>query len=186
MRPFNAPELRVGVEPYKFCYILPEALAHRALDGMSDSRTTDLARAEGLIGEALVASPDSRLAHFTKGEILRAQGRFSEAIPEFETVLAIDRNNAWALFALAHCKLSTGLIEQVIPLVEQAIRLSPRDPNIALMYYRIGEIDLLRSRVDEAIPWLEKARSANPEYSFIHAFLAAAYGLNGEPERAAA
>jgi len=37
------------------------------------------------------------------------------------------------------------------------------------MYYRIGEIDLLQSRVDEAIPWLEKARSANTEYSFIHA-----------------
>jgi TolB-like protein/class 3 adenylate cyclase/Flp pilus assembly protein TadD len=165
---------------------LAEVLAHRALDGMSDSRTADLGRAEGLIGEALAASPNSPLAHFTKGEILRAQGRFSEAIPEFETVLAIDRNNAWALFALAHCKLNTGLIEQVIPLVEQAIRLSPRDPNIALMYYRIGEIDLLQSHVDEAIRWLEKARSANTEYSFIHAFLAAAYGLNGEPERAAA
>ena len=165
---------------------LAEVLAHRALDGMSDSRTADLARAEGLIGEALAASPSSPLAHFTKGEILRARGRFSEAIPEFETVLAMDRNNAWALFALAHCKLNTGLIEQVIPLVAQAIRLSPRDPNIALMYYRIGEIDLLQSRVDEAIPWLEKARSANPEYSFIHAFLAAAYGLNGEAERGAA
>jgi len=165
---------------------LAEVLARRALDGMSDSRTADLARAEELIGEALAASPNSPLVHFAKGEILRAQGRFSEAIPEFETVLAIDRNSSWALFALAHCKLSTGLIEQVIPLVERAIRLNPRDPNIGLMYYRIGEIDLLQSRVDEAIPWLEKARSANPEYSFIHVFLAAAYGLNGEPERAVA
>jgi hypothetical protein len=36
-------------------------------------------------------------------------------------------------------KLNTGSIEEVIPLVERAIRLSPRDPNIALMYYRIGE-----------------------------------------------
>ena len=54
------------------------------------------------------------------------------------------------------------------------------------MYYRIGEIDLLQSHVDEAIRWLEKVRNANTEYSFIHAFLAAAYGLNGEPERAAA
>ena len=52
------------------------------------------------------------------------------------------------------------------------------------MYYRIGEIDLLQSHVDEAIRWLEKVRNANTEYSFIHAFLAAAYGLNGEPERA--
>jgi len=99
-------------------------------------------------------------------------------------VLKFDANNAWALFALAHCKLNAGSIEEVIPLVERAIRLSPRDPNIGLMYFRIGEVDLLESRVSEAIIWLEKARSANPEYAFIRAFLAAAYGLNGDAKRA--
>jgi adenylate cyclase len=165
---------------------LGEVLAHRALDGMSDSRAADLARAKLLVEEVLAASPSSPLAHFTQGEIFRAEGRFTEAIPEFETVLAFERNNAWTLFALAHCKLNTGSIEEVIPLVERAIRLSPRDPNIALMYYRIGEVKLLQSRIDEAISWLERARSSNSEYSFVHAFLAAAYGLSGDSKRAAA
>jgi adenylate cyclase len=165
---------------------LAEVLADRVLDGMSNSRAADIARAEGLVEQGLAASPRSASVHFAKGEILRAQRRFKEAIPEFETVLAFDRNSAWALFALAHCKLETGSIEEVVPLVEQAIRLSPRDPNIALMYFRIGEVHLLQSRADEAIPWLEKARSANSEYSFIHAFLASAYGLKGETDRAAA
>ena len=45
---------------------------------------------------------------------------------------------------------------------------------------------LLQSRTDEAILWLEKARSANPESPFVHASLASAYGLKGETERAAA
>jgi len=49
----------------------------------------------------------------------------------------------------------TGTIEELIPLVEQAIRLSPRDPQIAVMYYRIGEVHLLQSRADKAISWLE-------------------------------
>ena len=80
----------------------------------------------------------------------------------------------------------TGTIEELIPLVEQAIRLSPRDPQIAVMYYRIGEVHLLQSRADKAISWLEKARSANPELQYVHAFLASAYALKGEPERAAA
>jgi hypothetical protein len=53
------------------------------------------------------------------------------------------------------------------------------------MYFRIGEVHLLQSRADEAIPWLEKARSANPGYSWVHAFLASAYGLKGETDRAA-
>src|SRR5215472_7999855 len=80
----------------------------------------------------------------------------------------------------------TGSIEELIPLVEQAIRLSPRDPQIAVMDYRIGEVHLLQSRTDKAISWLEKARSANPELQYVHAFLASAYALNGETERAAA
>jgi predicted Zn-dependent protease len=54
------------------------------------------------------------------------------------------------------------------------------------MYYRIGEMHLLRLSTDKAIAWLEKARSANPELSYVHAFLASAYALNGETEYAAA
>jgi hypothetical protein len=42
----------------------------------------------------------------------------------------------------------------------------------------------LLSRIDDAILSLEKARNANPAPSYIHAFLAAAYALRGETERA--
>jgi tetratricopeptide (TPR) repeat protein len=101
-------------------------------------------------------------------------------------VLALDHNSASALHALSLCKLLTGSIEEVIPLAEQAIRLSPRDPQISNRYFRIGQVHLLQSQADEAIPWLEKARSANPELAYVHAFLASAYGLNGETARAAA
>jgi tetratricopeptide (TPR) repeat protein len=134
----------------------------------------------------VAASPRSATVHFAKGELLRAQRRYEEAIPEYETVLAFDRNSAWALFALGHAKLMSGSIEEVIPLMEQAICLSPRDPQIAVMYFRIGEVHLLQSRADEAIRWLEKARSANPELMYVHGYLASAYALNGESERAAA
>ena len=69
---------------------------------------------------------------------------------------------------------------------EQAIRLSPRDPEIGIWYCRIGQVHLLQSRIDEAILWLEKARSANPALPAPHAWLASAYALKGETERAAA
>ena len=45
---------------------------------------------------------------------------------------------------------------------------------------------LLQSRTDEAIVWLEKARIANPATPASHAYLATAYALKGETERAAA
>jgi TolB-like protein/lipopolysaccharide biosynthesis regulator YciM len=161
-------------------------LANRVINQMTDKTAADIARAKVLVGQALAASPRSATVHFAKGDVLRAQKRYEEATPEYETVLAFDRNSASALLALGHCKLMTGFIEELIPLVEQAIRLSPRDPQIAVMYYRVGEVHLLQSRTDEAILWLEKARSANLELQYVHAFLASAYALKGETERAAA
>jgi tetratricopeptide (TPR) repeat protein len=153
---------------------------------MTASKAADIARAEGLIGQALTAWPRHPQAHFAKGQALRAQGRHEEAIPEFETVIAFNRNWASAIYALSQCKLFTGWIEEAIPLVERAIRLSPRDPSIALWYSGIGLVHLLQSRTDEAIIWLEKARRANPRFAAIPARLAAVYALNGETERAAA
>jgi adenylate cyclase len=164
---------------------LASALAGRVLDYMSNSAAADIARAEELAGQALAASPRSPLAHFARGQVLRAQRRSEEAIPEYETVLAANRNWVGAFAALGQCKLYTRSIEETIPLEEQAIRLSPRDPNIGMMYFQIGRIHLLQTRTDEAITWLEKARSATPAFSGIRAWLSSAYALKGETERAA-
>jgi hypothetical protein len=49
---------------------------NRVVTGLTDSAAADLARAEGLIDQALAASPRSAYAHFVKGEVLRAQHRF--------------------------------------------------------------------------------------------------------------
>jgi TolB-like protein len=111
--------------------LLANALTSRVLDQMSASAAADIARAEGLAGQALAASPRNPLAHYAKGHVLRAQNRFDEAITEYETVIAVDRNRVNAYTHLGQCKFYNGLIEEYIPLVEWAIRLSPRDPSSA-------------------------------------------------------
>jgi adenylate cyclase len=137
--------------------LLAGALAGRVLDQMTDTAAADIVRAEELAGRALAASPRSPLAHLAKGQVFRAQGRYQEAIPEYETVLAFNRNAVIAIYALSSCKLYTGSIEEVIPVVEQAIRLSPSDPYIGRSYIRIALVHLLQSHIDEAISWSEKA-----------------------------
>jgi TolB-like protein/DNA-binding winged helix-turn-helix (wHTH) protein len=166
--------------------LLATVLANRVLDYMSDSMAADIERSDGLIGQALAASPRSPLAHWAKGQLLTAKYRYDEAIPEYETVIAFNRNLADAYSNLGWCKLYTGSIEETIPLQEQGIRLSPRDPSIGFWYWRIGVVHLLQSRTDEAIVWLEKARSANGRLPVVHAYLASAYALKGEAERASA
>jgi adenylate cyclase len=168
-------------------------LAGRAMDGMADSAAADIARAEGLAEQAVAASPRSSLAHHAKGQVLRAQvqtlgaqDRCAAAITEYETAIALNRNSVFPIAALGWCKLFAGSLEEVIPLVEKAIRLSPRDPAIYFWYQCIGRVHLLQSRIDDAIVWLEKARNANPAHPVIRADLASAYGLKGETEHGAA
>ena len=160
-------------------------LAARALDLMTDSANSDIALAETLANRALTTVPTTALAHFAKAQVLRAQQRFEQAIAEYETVLSLNRNWVEAIAALGHCKLMAGSIEEAIAAQERAIRLSPRDPKIWSYYFWTGQAHLLESRVDEAIPWLEKSCSANPEHPLPHAYLASAHALKGAGERAA-
>lgn len=165
---------------------LAGALAERVLDFGSSMAEADLKRAEDLATQAVATSPRSEIAHLAKGQVLRAQRRCREAIPEYERALALNRNSVAALAAIGRCKIYVGPIDEAILPQEQAIRLSPLDPAMAVWYYRIGEAHLLQSRIDEAILWFEKARSANEGLPFVHAYLASAYALKGEADRGAA
>jgi len=164
---------------------LAGSLSGRVLIGLSDSRAADLARADELISRALAAPRRYAVAHLVKGQVLRAQNRWEEAIPEYEMALASNPNLVVALHGLGFCKLFAGSIDQVIPLVEQALRRSPRDPGISAWHFLIGTVHLLQSRTDQAIVWLEQARNDAPAKPFIHINLAAAYALSGDLEPAA-
>ena len=172
---------------------LAGALTGRAMDGMADSAAADIARAEGLANQALAALPSSPAAHYSKGQLLRAlaqvlreEGRCEEAITEYEIAISLDRNMVFPMTALGWCKFLTGSMDEVIPPIERALRLSPRDLAISSWYGWIGLVHLLQSRLDEAVVWLEKARNANRVHPLIRGNLASAYGLKGETERAAA
>ena len=165
---------------------LATALSSRLLDGMSDTVAADIDRANHLIEAALQEAPESPLAHFAKAQLLRARHHCDAAIPEYETVLAANRNVLPALANVGRCKIYVGLLDDGVALQERAIRLSPHDPFLGVWYFRIGQARLLQSRVDEAISWLEKARSENAAYPFVAVWLAAAYGLRGDLPRAAA
>jgi TolB-like protein len=160
-------------------------LAARAVDLMTDTAAADIARAEDLAKGALAAAPRYSVARFAMAQVLRAQHRYEEAITEYEAVLALNRNWAHAYSHLGWCKFMTGLIDELIPAQEEAIRLSPRDPQIGLFYSRIGRAHLLQSRIDEAVIWSEKARHATPAAAIFRSFLAAACALKGDVERAA-
>src|ERR1700730_14110066 len=102
---------------------LAVALTVRVSDEFSDSPDADLQRAEQLAGRALAAAPNSALPHYARGQVLRAQSRFKEAIPEYETAIALDRSRAPAYANVGWCKFLTGSAEEAIPYFEHAARV---------------------------------------------------------------
>ena len=51
---------------------LARHLAGRVMDNLTDTAAADMVRAQGLVERALAASPHSSVAHFAKGQALRA------------------------------------------------------------------------------------------------------------------
>ena len=89
-------------------------------------------------------------------------------------MIELDGNEPGAHANLGWCKLLTGLMEEAIPALKRALRLSPRDSRVGNWSARIGLVHLLQSRTDQAILWLEKGRSASPALPYVYGWLASA------------
>src|SRR5215510_4729485 len=79
--------------------------------------------------------------------------------------------------------LFLGEPEAAIAPIEQAIRLAPDSPNLAIAYWALGTCQLFLRRVDQAIDLLQTARAANPRLWVPYLYLAGAYGLKNDLDK---
>ncbi len=94
----------------------------------SDDRAIRLASAEAAAAKALSSAPNHPVAHFCMGWVQNFTNRASEAIAEFELALALDRNFAGAYGGIGLAKMFLGRSEETEAHIQEALRLSPRDP----------------------------------------------------------
>jgi TolB-like protein/DNA-binding winged helix-turn-helix (wHTH) protein/Flp pilus assembly protein TadD len=166
---------------------LADALMSAVQDFLSDAPEDDLRRTKELVSSALAIDPNYWYAHHIRGNILRFERQYDEAIAEYEIELAL---NPLAVIARSHLgwlKVLVGEPAEAIPLLEQAMRISPFDEDIGPIHYRLSLANLLSGRTDEAIRWSEKAVltfSYSP--SSVYRNLAAALALNGDETAAQA
>jgi peptide/nickel transport system substrate-binding protein len=165
---------------------LASILSTKLADGWSPVLQEDLPRAENILTEALDRGTVSNraAAHFSLGVLRQMQNRLPEAQNEFEAAVSLDPSNARAQLHLGETRLFLGEPEAGIVPLEQAIRLSPDGPNLAIAYWALGTCQLLLGRVDQAIDLLQKARAANPRLWVPYLYLAGAYGLKGDLDKA--
>jgi tetratricopeptide (TPR) repeat protein len=165
---------------------LASILSNKLADGWSPVLQEDMLGAEHLLLEAIDKGGVSNraAAHFTLGVLRQMQTRLPEAQSEFETAISLDPDNARTYLHLAQTRLYLGEPEAGISPLEQAIRLRSDDPNIAITYWALGTCQLLLGRVDQAIDLLQTARAANARLWVPYFYLAGAYGLKGDLDRA--
>jgi len=156
------------------------------LDEFSDAPEDDLRRAEELASRALAIDPNYYQAHFAKGKILRAQKHYDEAIIEYETAISLNPLDVNSRNGLARAKILIGEPAAAIPLLEQVLRISPRDPEIGFVHYRLGLANLLLGNTDEAIRWYQKATLTYFQKADAYLEMGAALSLKGDKEAAQA
>jgi class 3 adenylate cyclase len=164
---------------------LAAILSTKLADGWSPVLQEDIPRAEQLLIEALDRGGVSNqaAARFTLGVLRQMQTRLPDAQKEFEIAISLDPNNAPAYFHLGETLLYLGEPEAGIQALEKAIQL---DPNIAVAYWTLGTSQLFLGRVDQAIDLLQTARPANDHRWVPYFYLAGAYGLKGDLDKAKA
>jgi TolB-like protein/DNA-binding winged helix-turn-helix (wHTH) protein len=159
---------------------MANVLTSRVFDEFSETPEDDLRRADELVSRALAIDLNDAYAHHMKGNILRAQKHYDEAIVEYETAIALSPMNVGSRVHLARMKILIGEPAEAIPLLEQAMRINPRDPFAATTESRLGLANLLLGNTDEAIRWCKKAVLTDMNFFDAYRNLAAALALTGD------
>ena len=137
-----------------------------------------LDRAFELAQQATARDPALPLVQEALSTVHLFKRRHAEAIATARRWIELEPSNADAYATLAGALHFSGQNEDVIALVEKAMRLNPFYP----FYYPhyAGMACLVMRRYDEAVAALKRGIVRNPEALWPHVFLAACYGHLGQ------
>jgi adenylate cyclase len=120
-----------------------------------------------------------------KGNVLRVERRFEDAIAELERALALDPNFAEAYGNLGHTQVDIGQYQKAIEFFDKAIRLSPQNQQLAFWYggKAVAYFGLHSSTIRRSNGG-RRSVAINPNFSSTLAILAAALALTGHEAEA--
>jgi tetratricopeptide (TPR) repeat protein len=134
---------------------------------------------------ALVSQPmeDARTArlHYNAGTRLRREGRFEEAIAEFEEALALNPQHAATHNNLGITLAAQGKPAEAIPHYEETLRL---DPDFAEAYFNLAEALRATQRVGESVTAYERSLALEPAQPVVHYNLGTALDQLGRGDEA--
>jgi TolB-like protein/DNA-binding SARP family transcriptional activator/Tfp pilus assembly protein PilF len=141
--------------------------------------TAHLEKARDILQELISRRPtDSRAQHYM-GLVHGARGNLPGALESFERSVQLNPSNAGAHAHIGHALSRMGRPAEGLEHLRYAIRLSPRDPNLAYWLEFVGCAELELDRVQSAIENFRRSTALNPGYPRSWAGLVAAHALSG-------
>jgi tetratricopeptide (TPR) repeat protein len=145
-----------------------------------------LQRAEPLLARALALDDRHLAALKARAALLRAQGKFDDAISAAKIVIAQNPGEPWAYKEVALSTMYLGRTGEALEWFDKAELYGPRDPGRWTWLGGKGQALVLLGRDKEAITALRAAIDSNPANMGDYAVLAAAYALSGDDDDARA
>jgi adenylate cyclase len=150
----------------------------------STAPAEQLTRADDAVTRVLSTFPDDAMAHFVRGDIIRARGKdFDAAIREYEAAISINPSLAPAYAALGSAKIRAGRSEEAVAPVRTAIRLSPRDPLLNVWYFYVCHAYTHLAKDNQTIEWCRKSVAISP-FWIAYVDLASAYAWTERTDEA--
>jgi adenylate cyclase len=147
--------------------------------GLSESPEEDRGKALTAARRAVELDSHDAAARCTLGRVHYLRREHDLAIPELEIALELNPSYAWAHYGLGAALVFTGRSQEAFPHLEQAIRLSPRDPYMGSFLVRMADAHLFLKQYEDAVQWARQAlRQPNFQWS-RHAALIAALAHSG-------
>ena len=140
-------------------------------------------RADELASRALAIDPNYAYAHVVKGWVLTTQNRQEEAIVEAERGLALNPSEVEAYMVLADANNLLCRPDRSIEAIDKAIRLSPRDPGLWLLYLIKAEAYFIKRQDANTIEWARRSATL-PTDPYSALLLASASALSGQQAEA--
>jgi tetratricopeptide (TPR) repeat protein len=149
-------------------------------------REQRLQEAKELIRRALEIEPRHIVALKIHAAVLRAEGKFEEAVAASRVVIAQNPGEPWAYKEVGLSQLYLGRFEEAAKWFEKADQIGPRDPSRWIWLGALGRVQFFLGRNEEAIRLLRLSASANPNDPRAYALLASIYALSGRKDEAGA
>jgi adenylate cyclase len=154
--------------------------------GWGDPATDYEAKVLGQADRAIVLAPDNVRGYLVKALYLNNSRLPREALVAAETGLAINPNFAPLLAERATAENSLGRNDQAKADVQLAMRLSPRDPELNIDHFLMGDAELSLGHLDAAIDQYRQTIDLGFRAYMVYANLAAAYAQAGKIDEAKA